>query len=184
MTSGTRLMTTEELLQLPDDGNRYELIRGELKTMSPAGNRHGRIAGDITVSLGVAVRTQVLGKVFAADPGFILATDPDHVRAPDVAFISRQRLNDVGETDGYWPGAPDLAVEIISPNDRYTDVEEKVLEWLAAGTSMVIVVNPRRRSVRIHRSSTEVVDLNVEDTIDGSDVVPGWELPVAEIFED
>ena len=108
--------------------------------------------------------------------------DPDTVRAPDASFISRERLAEIGETDGYWPGAPDLVVEVISPNDKYTDVEAKVAEWLEAGTRMVIVINPRRRSVRVHRSPTEVDDLVEGDTIDGSDVVPGWRTPISGLF--
>ena len=113
-----------------------------------------------------------------------VSSDPDTVRAPDAAFVSRERLEEVGETDGYWPGAPDLVVEVISPNDRYTEVEEKVAEWLEAGARMVIVVNPRRHSVRVHRSPSDVIDLAEGDVIDGADVVPGWTIPISEIFED
>ena len=120
--------------------------------------------------------------MYAAETGYILEFDPDTVRAPDVSFISRERLNAIGETDGYWPAAPDLAVEVISPNDRYADVEAKVLEWLDAGTRMVIVVNPRTRSVRVHRSPSDVVTLTVDHVIDGEDVVPGWSLVVSRIF--
>ena len=110
--------------------------------------------------------------------------DPDTVRSPDASFISRERLDEIGETDGYWPGAPDLAVEVISPNDRYTDVEAKVSEWLEAGTRMVIVVNPRRRSVRVHRSPTEIDDLVEGDAIEGGDVVPGWSMPISGCSDD
>ena len=122
-----------------------------------------------------------LGAVYN-ETGFLLVSDPDTVRAPDASFISRERLNKVGETDGYWPGAPDLVVEVISPNDRYTEVEAKVSEWLNAGSRMVIVVNPRRRAVRVHRSPTEIDDLVEGDTIDGSDVVPGWSMPISGLF--
>lgn len=119
----------------------------------------------------------------------VLKSDPDTVRAPDVSFVSRERLEEIGETDGYWPAAPDLVVEVMSPNDRYADVEAryadveaKVLEWLDAGMRMVIVVNPRTRSVRVHRSPSDVVDLTVDDVIEGGDVVPGWRLPVSRVF--
>ena len=118
----------------------------------------------------------------AAETGFLLSRDPDHVRAPDVAFVRRERVEAVGYTHGFFPGAPDLAVEVISPSDRYTEVDEKVAEWLAAGTSMVVVVNPRNRTVRVHRPTTDSVLLTEEDTLDGGDVVPGWEMPVADIF--
>ena len=88
----------------------------------------------------------------------------------------------VGEIEGYWPGAPDVAVEVISPSDRYTDVEDKVVEWLEAGSRMVIVVNPRQRSVTVYHSRTDMVRLTEEDALDGGDVVPGWQLPIKEVF--
>jgi len=128
------------------------------------------------------VEAHHLGTVYAAETGFQLTQDPDTVRAPDVAFISRQRGEAVGEIEGYWPGAPDVAVEVISPSDRYTDVEDKVVEWLEAGCRMVIVVNPRQRSVTVYRSHTDMVRLTEEDTLDGGEVVPGWQLPIKEVF--
>ena len=181
MTTETKLVTAEELIQMPDDGYRYELVRGDLVKMAPPGLRHGRFGGHFVHSLWSHVEANDLGAVYN-ETGFLLASDPDTVRAPDASFISRQRLDEVGETDGYWPGAPDLVVEVISPNDRYTDVEAKVSEWLDAGTRMVIVVNPRRRSVRVHRSPTDVDDLVEGDAIDGGDVVPGWSMPVSGLF--
>ncbi len=123
------------------------------------------------------------GKVYAAETGFKLTTDPDTVRAPDAAFISQKRLDEVGPVQGYWPGAPDLAVEVVSPNDLYTEVNDKVAEWLAAGSGMVVVVNPRRQQVFVHLSPTEVNVLGVADTLDGGEVVPGWQLPIKELFE-
>ena len=176
--------TAEELLALPDDGYRYELLRGELKRMSPAGNRHGRLAANIAASLWIHVRANGLGTVYAAETGYQLASAPDHVRAPDVSFIGRERLERTGETDGYWPGAPDLAVEVVSPGDRRAEVEEKVRDWLDAGAGMVLVVDFHRgRTVRIHRPPSHVVDLTGDDVVDGGDVVPGWRLPVSEIFD-
>ena len=128
------------------------------------------------------VEAHNLGTVYAAETGFQLAQDPDTVRAPDVAFVSRQRLVAVEETEGYWPGAPDVAVEVISPSDRYTDVEDKVVEWLEAGSRMVIVVNPRQRLVTVYHSRTDIVMLTEEDTLDGGDVVPGWHLQIKDVF--
>ena len=183
MTTATRLMTAEELLNLPDDGFRYELIRGELKKMSPAGQTHGEYASNINISLGAYAKSNRLGKTYVADTGFILATDPDHVFAPDMAFISNARLERHGESSGFFPAAPDVAVEVISPNDRYTEVEEKVADWLEAGCRAVIVVNPRRRSVNVHRSPTSVAALTESDELQVDDVVPGWRMPVREIFE-
>ncbi len=182
MTIAQKLVTAEELLKMPDDGMRTELVRGEVRRMAPAGNVHGRIAVNVTISLGQYVRENNLGTVYAAETGFKISSDPDTVRAPDVAFISRDRVEEMGEVEGFWPGAPDLAVEVVSPNDLYTEVEEKVLSWLEAGSRMVVVVDPRNRTVSVRRRQAEVQILMEHDTLDGGDVVPGWELPVADVF--
>ena len=108
---------------------------------------------------------------------------PDHVRAPDAAFVSTNRLKQIGESSGFALGAPDLAIEVISPNDRYTEVDEKVADWLDAGTLAVVVVNPRRRTVNVHHSHTDVSVLTESDTLDVDVVVPGWRMPVKDIFE-
>ena len=128
------------------------------------------------------MRDHNLGVVYAAETGFKLASDPDTVRAPDVAFIRRDRVEEVGDIEGFWPGAPDLAVEVISPSDTYADVQEKVFDWLEAGTRMVILVMPRKRIVTIYRSMTDMIMLTEHDTLDGGDVVPGWKIPVRELF--
>jgi len=182
MSTTVQSMTAADLLRLPADGRRYELIRGELRQMAPAGPTHGRLAMRIAAHLFQHVEAHHLGTVYAAETGFQLTQDPDTVRAPDVAFVSRQRLEAVGEIEGYWPGAPDIAVEVISPSDRYTDVEAKVVEWLEAGSQMVIVVNPRQRSVTVSHSRTDMVRLTEEDVLDGGALVPGWQLPIKEVF--
>jgi Uma2 family endonuclease len=182
MATTTQLMTAEDLLRTPDDGFRYELVRGELRKMAAAGHRHGRIAINMTTPLDQFVRGQNLGIVYAAETGFRLASDPDTVRAPDVAFVRRERVEAVGDTEGYWPGAPDLAVEVVSPSDTYAEVEEKILAWIDAGTRMVIVVNPRKRSVTVYRSRSDIVVLSENDVLDAGDVVPGWTMPVRHVF--
>ena len=183
MVTTTRSVTEEELLDMPDDGFRYELVRGELRKMPLADHVHGRQAASIGVSLGIHVRENGMGKAYAAETGFLLASDPDHVRAPDAAFVRRERAEAEGDSQGFFPGAPDLAIEVVSPGDRYTEVDEKVADWLDAGTLAVVVVNPRRRTVNVHRSPTHVTALSESDTLDVSDVVPGWRMPVKEIFE-
>src|SRR5882724_5746234 len=144
MTATPSLMTADDLLRKADDGFRYELLRGELKQMAPASHEHGRIAINISTPLDQHARAKHLGRVYAAETGFKLTSDPDTVRAPDVAFVSQERLDQAGPVKGYWPGVPDLVVEIISPHDIYAEVEEKVFDWLEAGASMEIVVNPRK----------------------------------------
>ncbi len=182
MTITQQPVTAQDLLRLSGDGTRRELVRGEVHDMVPAGNVHGRIAINFTVPLGQYVREHDLGTVYAAETGFKISSNPDTVRAPDVAFVSRERVEAVGDVEGYWPGAPDLAVEVVSPNDSYTGLEEKVTDWLRAGTRMVIVVEPRGRTVSVRRSVTEVDILAEDDVLDGGDVVPGWTLPVSEVF--
>jgi Uma2 family endonuclease len=182
MAIANRLITAEELLRMPDDGYRYELVRGELRKMAPAGYLHGRLAINITTPLDGFVRAHNLGVVCAAETGFKLASNPDVVRAPDVAFIRRERVEEVGDLEGYWPGAPDLAVEVISPSDTYSEVEEKVFDWLHAGTRMVILVKPRQRAVTVYRSLTEIIMLTEHDTLEGGDVVPGWRVQVRDLF--
>ena len=178
-----RLVTAEELFNMPDDGYRYELVRGELRKMAPAGSEHGDISADMHVSLHLYVRANNLGRTRIAEPGFVLERDPDSVRAPDVAFVRQERIEAIGRTTRYWPEAPDLAIEVISPNDRYTQVNEKVADYLAAGTRMVVVVNPRNRTVNVH-TPDNTITLTMGDTLDGGDVVPGWQMPLSEIFAD
>ena len=182
MATQTKLITVEELLNMPDDGYRYELVRGELRKMAPAGQYHGEHAGTVFVSLHIYVRTNGLGKTYAAETGFKIDSNPDHVRAPDAAFVSRERLEAIGEGPGYWPAAPDLAIEVISPSDRYTEAAEKVRDWLEAGTRMVVMVNSRRREVTVYLPSEVPIILTENDVLDGGDVVPGWTIPVREIF--
>lgn len=182
MTAQTQLMTAAELLQLPDDGCRYELVRGELRQMIPAGHKHGRFAMNLATPLDTYVRDHNLGSVYAAETGFLIASNPDTVRAPDVAFIQRERVEAVGDTEGFWPGAPDLAAEVVSPNDLAAEVEEKVAEWLAAGARLVLVLYPRQRTVKVYRSITNLRVLTDADTLDGGEVVPGWTLPVRTLF--
>jgi Uma2 family endonuclease len=181
MTTQMQRMTADELLQLPDDGMLHELVQGELRTMAPPGAEHGKIAGELFGWLWQYVKTHNLGDVYIAETGFRIATNPDTVRAPDVAFVCSERLS-APTPRGYWPFAPDLVAEVISPSDIYLEVEEKVQEWLAAGVRLVLVVNPRQRSVTSYRSRTDVTFLTEDDTLDGGDVVLGWSLPVRELF--
>ena len=184
MTVRSRPITAEELLERPDGGLRYELVGGELREMAPAGNKHGYLALEIGAELRNHVKANKLGRTYTAETGFKIASDPDTVRAPDVAFVSQGRLDEVGEVEGYWPGAPDLAIEVISPNDVHTEVVEKALSWLEAGCHMVLVVDPGQRTATVYRSLENIRILRAEagDVVDGGDVVPGWRLSLAELF--
>ena len=182
MTIVEHIATAADLERLPDDGFRYELVCGEVRKMTPAGNEHGKIAMRVAWRLAQHVEANRLGSVYAAETGFRLASAPDTVRAPDAAFVCQRRLDAVGAVAGYWPGAPDLAVEVVSPGDRYGEVAEKVAAWLAAGTRMVVVVEPRQRTVAVHCISGTVDVLREGDVLEGGAVVPGWKVPVAALF--
>lgn len=150
--------------------------------MSPASYQHGRLAMNIASPLDHYVRQQKLGTVLAAETGFLVARNPDTGLAPGAAFVRRERVEEGGDTIGYWPGAPGLAVEIVSRHDLYTEIEAKVGAWLAAGTRMVIVVNPHQHRATVYRSLQEIAILTDDDTLDGGEVVPGWRMPVRELF--
>lgn len=178
----TAVMTAEQLAQLSDRGIRYELKRGELLTMPPAGALHGDVAMAIGARLRVYVSQKQLGKVLAAETGFKIHTDPDTVRAPDVAFVVQERISPAGLPRGYWELAPDLVVEVVSTHDRAADVQDKVEEWLEAGVRRVWVVYPDTQTIQVHRSLKELAVLKPGDTLDGEDVLPGFSCAVEELF--
>jgi Uma2 family endonuclease len=178
----TKLMTAEELAELPDDGFHYELVRGEVERMPPPGAEHGEIGGELFWRLGHHVSTNRLGRVYLAETGFRLASEPDTVRAPDVAFVQTDRLPPKGERVGYLSIPPDLAGEVISPNDRASKISEKVAEYLAFGVRAVWIIDPRLQTVTIYEANRHPRVLVVGDTLDGGDVVPGFQMAVADLF--
>ena len=175
-------MTAEELLRYKHEPYQQELIAGTLHEMEPPGAEHGAVAMRIARLLDAHVEQGELGMVFASEVGFHLAHDPDTVRAPDVAFISRERVEQTGIPRGYWPGPPDVAFEVVSPNDRRSEVEGKALEWLAAGSRAVVVVDPELRTATVYRALDDIRVLTVDDTLDLTDVLAGWEPAIAGLF--
>lgn len=180
-TSTTRAITAEELWAMPNN-TRRELVRGEVRTMAPAGFEHGSVIMNIGIPLGTHVKAHRLGVVVGAETGFVLARNPDIVRGADVAFVQASRIPPSGLPIKFWEGAPDLAVEVVSPGDTVEEVEEKVDDYLDAGARMVLVANPKRKTVTVHRPGAQPVILRQGDTIDGADVVPGFSLAVVDVF--
>ena len=178
----TTLMTAEDLLALPDNDMRYELVEGELIEMSPTSRPHSRDGMRIATQMNVYAEANDLGEVYGADAGFILRRNPDTVRAPDAAFVRKERLPELDE-DGYLPLSPDLAVEVVSPSNTVNEMSQKVQEYLEAGTAIVWVVEPKRRQVTVYTPGQHPRILRDGDLLDGGDVMPGFTLSVTYIFD-
>ena len=174
-------LTADDLLRLNMADMRTELVRGELVVREPAGYRHGDLAARLLIALGTFVELHGLGRVFTAETGFRLRQNPDTVRAPDVAFVRRERLPDPPPR-GYAALAPDLVVEVLSPDDRPGEVLSKIGDWLEAGTSLVWVVDPEQRTARVYRSDGSQAHLTESDRLDGETVLPGFECELRRIF--
>lgn len=175
------LVTAEDLLQLHISDKHVELVRGVLVVREPPGGRHGRIAMNLAVELVNHVRAHQLGVVYAAETGFTLARHPDTVRAPDVAFIRRERLPRP-EPVGYPELAPDLVVEVLSPGNRPAELLARIADWLSAGTQLVWVIDPERRVARVYREDGTEAIVTPEQPLDGEDVVPGFSCSLQEIL--
>lgn len=177
----TAAMTAEELLHLNMPNKRTELVRGALVVREPAGYRHGDVTVRITVAIANHVYAHQLGRVFAAETGFTLARNPDTVRAPDVAFIRTDRLLSP-PPPGFAELAPDLAVEVRSPDDRAGETLAKVADWLNAGCRLVWVIDPQRAVARVYRADGGEAHLAAADTLDGEDVLPGFVVELGSVL--
>lgn len=176
-------ITADELLRLPDDSLRRELIAGELRVMSPAGAEHGRVAMTAGRLLSTHVHDAGVGATFGAETGFILARDPDTVRAPDASFVTHEHVEAIGRTAKYWPQAPDFAIEVVSPDDGRREVESKAFDWLRGGAAAVLVLDPGKLTAAVYRAPDRVTLHDSHDEIDLGDAVPGWRVAVADFFE-
>jgi len=167
------LLTADELLALHLPDTRTELVRGRLIVREPAGFQHGVIAMALAGRMDAFVRANALGIVVAAETGFKLSSNPDTVRAPDVGFIRADRVPKPLPRN-YPAMAPDLAVEVLSPDDRAAEVLEKVADWLGAGTRLVWVVDPDRRVARVYRADGSESLVAADGTLDGEEALPGF----------
>jgi Uma2 family endonuclease len=177
-----RAMTAQELFEYSHEPYRTELVRGRLFEMEPAGALHGVVAARVCELLSRHVRTHELGVVFGAETGFHLQSDPDTVRAPDASFVSRGRIAETGIPNEFFPGPPDLAFEVTSPRDRPGEAASKTASWLAAGARAVVVIDPRRRTARIHRPDGVSPALCEHDTLDLRDVLEGFAPAIGELL--
>ncbi len=182
-TKKPKLLTADDLLRLYSKGVRGELIRGVLCETVAAGIEHGKIAANLVIAIGGFIKPGRLGTLVASDAGIRLQRFPDTVREPDVAFISAERLPLDARVRGYAEVPPDLVVEIVSPSDTIQAVNDKAIMWLSFGVTLAWVVNPDARTVEVHRASGPVVTLYDDDSLAGGEVLPGFVLPVKEIFE-
>ncbi len=181
MVTAEKLLTADDLWTMPTGDRRHELVKGQLVEMIPAGGLHGIVSMQIGRLLGNFVQENNLGYVFAAETGFLLARDPDTVRAPDAAFVSWARVPEP-LPEAYWPVAPDLVVEVVSPSDRAEDVQRRVADFLSAGTRLVWVIYPDPLSAMVYYPDGKARVLPRDDSLDGEEVLPGLTIPLAALF--
>ena len=175
------VLTAADVERISLPGKLVELVRGRLVVREPPGTRHGAIAANLAFLLSDHVRRRGLGTVFAQDTGFKIAADPDTVRAPDVAFVARERGDRI-PARGYAELAPDLLAEILSPDDRPGEVLAKVADWLAAGTQLAWLVDPERSEVRVYRRDGSLSVLREHDALEGEHVLPGFSCLVKDVL--
>lgn len=178
-----QIFNADQLFAMPNDGNRYELVKGALIMRSPAGSERGWIAGRIFKRLATHVEDFDLGRAYAAETGFKITSSPDTVRAPDACFVSHERLATVESTRSYLPLAPDLVVEVVSPNDTSSEVEAKAEEWLNAGTDIVLVADPMNLTIRVYQEGSKIRLLRAGDTFEAGEVCGNWTLNINDAFD-
>lgn len=176
------LMTAEQLLVLDLPGKSTELVRGRLIVREPPSAYHGKVAARLLFLIGEHVYRYDLGDLFSQDTGFQIESNPDTVRAPDVAFVEKSRTSLVG-TRGYGPLAPDLVAEILSPGDRPGEVLKKVGDWLDAGVRLVWVIDPKRSDALVYRPDGSVTRIDASGALDGEDVLPGFSCALTEVLK-
>ena len=185
MTTATmpRLMTADDLLAMPDDGMRRELVNGELTDLTPPPEfTHGETQLNAGAILRQFVRPRGLGRV-TTDAGYRISADPDTVRSPDAAFVSARRLRGVGRPRGYLPFAPDIAVEVVSPSATRSETHERALMWLDAGSDLAWTLFPESRSATVYRPNGDITALGEDEILDAAPVLDGFSVRVSEFFD-
>ena len=182
MTTAKKLLTADDLMAMPDDGMRRELIRGELIEMPPAGDDHGFVGSEASWRMGAFIHQHGLGHGRMAETGFWIEVAPDTVLAPDYAYISYARMSSRPQPRGYARVIPDLVMEVFSPNDRQPQVDRKIRLWLDAGVRLVMVIYPASQEVHTHHDDGTVRRFGPGDTLSCEPVLPGFACAVDEIF--
>jgi Uma2 family endonuclease len=179
-------LTAQDLLRFGDDGVRRELVNGRIIQMPPAGGVHGKLVSTVVWFLVEYVRRTGAGEVVSSDTGFVLNVpgDPERVRAPDAAFISRDRVAEGRLPESFISGAPDLAVEVLSPSEAMVDVQQKVRDYFDAGARLLWLITPQARTVTVYRADGSARLLRDQDALDGEDVLPGLSFPLLDLFSD
>lgn len=181
MVATKTLVSADEFLLMPKGVNKQELIDGEVVEMSPVGGPHAKLQVRLVLRVGPHLERTRQGEVFV-ELGFRLSVDPDTVRAPDVAFISAEQLRERPLGQGFYGGYPDLAVEVISPGDTPKEIEDKVQAYFRAGTRLIWLAYPERRTVRVRYPDGRTHVLHSNDVLSGEDVLPGLEVRLSDLF--
>ena len=180
----TARLTADDLLAMPDDGYRYEVIDGELVRMPPAAEEHSEIGLALGALLRAYVRPRKLGRAYGADVGYQLEDDPLIILGPDASYVRAERLPRDRDRSKYLRLAPDIAVEVASPGDRRRRVTDEVGRWQRYGVPLVVVVWPRTRTLDLHRRDRPTVTLAESDEFAADDILPGFRFRVSELFDD
>jgi Uma2 family endonuclease len=176
-------MTVEGFEALPEEGDRLDLVRGWVVHEPPAGYGHGVISAELIRRLANHVVETRAGRVCTSETGFILSVENRTVRGPDAAFVSAARLAQSGNPTGFYPGPPDLAMEVVSPSNRWSDVAAKVRDYLESGTRLVWILDPPSRTVTVHRPNRAPSVLEETEILDGEDLVPGFAVRVGDLYD-
>ncbi len=182
MTTAKKLLTADDLLAMPDNGMRRELIKGKLIEMPPGSDDHGFVGNEASWRMSSFIHQHGLGRGRMAETGFRIEVEPDTVLAPDYAFISYERMAGRPEPRGYVQIIPDLVMEVFSPNDRQTQMDRKIRLWLDAGVRLALVVYPATQEIMVHHEDRSVQRFGINDTLICEPVLPGFSCPVADIF--
>jgi Uma2 family endonuclease len=181
--SEQKVWTDAEFMALSRDGHRYELVNGELIDVGNSGAKHGYVCSILMIILGGYIYSQKIGAIFDSSTAFRLKSG--NKRSPDFSFVAKDRLQGLEELpDGFLEGAPDLAVEILSPSNTVEEIHDKLVEYFDNGAQLVWVIHPKEHYVLVYRSSVQPDRLlKSTDLLDGEDIIPGFTLPVANLFQ-